>query len=194
MKSIFAYLEGEPVGKGPDYIVLAVGGVGFRVFVPQSRINELSSRPVLRLYTHLVLREDSAAIFGLSSDEELSVFRQLISVSGVGPRLALGVLSTWSSSQLQDILVREDINALTSVAGIGRKTAQRLLLELKDKIELCPGGDEPVSFFSDAEAALVALGFRASEVRPTLRTLVKESSSVEDLVRRALASLAGGEN
>lgn len=195
MRTIFAYIEGEPVGKGPDYIVLAVGGIGFRVFVPASRTGELSSQPLLKLHTHVVLREDSITVYGLNSEEELAVFRQLISVSGVGPRLALAILAAWSTAQLEQILARDDLNALTSVAGIGRKTAQRLLLELKDKIvtSQAGGGDEHINYIADAEAALIALGFRASEVRPVLRVLARECGSVEELVRLALARLAGGE-
>lgn len=194
MIRIFAYIEGEPVAKGADHVVVAVDGLGFRVFVPSSRVEAIASMPRVKLHTHLVLREDSMAVFGLESDTELAVFRQLISVSGIGPRLALAVLSTWNAGQLQAILAREDVTALTTVPGVGRKTAQRLLLELKDKIEFGPIGDEySVGLIGDAEAALVALGFRAAEARPVLRTLAKDYTSTEALVRAALSRLAGGD-
>lgn len=190
---MLAFVEGEPVGKGADYIVLSVGGLGFRIFVPQSRVDTLAVSPRVKLHTYMAVREDSISLFGLNSDAELSVFRQLISVSGVGPRLALAILSTWSTAQLEQILAREDVNALTTVAGIGRKTAQRLLLELKDKIAGSDFEDESVKLLTDAEAALTALGFRSSEVRPVLRTMVQGCTNVEELVRRALARLTGGE-
>lgn len=191
---MFAFIEGEPVSKGPDYVVLAVGGLGFRVFVPASRVDEIASTGQAKLHTHMAVRDDNMALFGLESEIELAVFRLLISVTGVGPRLALAVLSTWNSSQLQDILAREDIVALTAVPGVGRKTAQRLLLELKDKIQVAPAGvEDSVQFIGDAEAALVALGFRSGEVRPVLRTLARDCTSTEALVRAALTRLAGGE-
>jgi Holliday junction DNA helicase RuvA len=191
---VFAFIEGEPVAKGSDYVVLAVGGLGFRVFVPPSRVEAIAAAARIKLHTHLALREDGMVLYGLENEAELAVFRQLISVSGVGPRLAMAVLSTWKGSQLQAILAREDIAALTTVPGVGRKTAQRLLLELKDKIEVVPVGEEgSTSILADAEAALAALGFRAVEARPVLRALAKECTSTEDLVRTALSRLAGGE-
>jgi len=191
---MFAYIEGEPVGSGPDYVVIAVGGLGFRVFVPSSRIEEIASGQRVKLHTHLAVREDNMALFGLQSEAELAVFRQLISVSGVGPRLALAILSTWNCHQLQQILAREDVNSLTTVSGVGRKTAQRLVLELKDKIDAVPiSGDGSLGQIADAEAALAALGFRSGEVRPLLRTLAREYGSTEAIVRAALGRLAGGE-
>lgn len=192
---MFAYIEGEPVAKGADYVVLAVDGLGFRVSVPPSRVDAIAAAPRVKLHTHLGLREDSMALYGLESEVELAVFRQLISVAGVGPRLALAVLSTWNASQLQEILAREDATALTTVPGVGRKTAQRLLLELKDKIEAAPtGSEDSVSLIGDAEAALVALGFQAARVRPVLRSLAKDCASTEALVRAALSRLAGGDS
>lgn len=191
---MFAFIEGEPVGKGPDYVVLAVGGLGFRIFVPSSRVEAIAAAARKKLYTHLAVREDGMALYGLESEGELAVFRQLLSVTGVGPRLALAVLSTWDGSQLKDILAREDIAALTTVPGVGRKTAQRLLLELKDKLEAVSVAEEDsVSHILDAETALVALGFRAMDVRPVLRALAREHTSTEALVRAALSRLAGGD-
>lgn len=194
MRIIFAFIEGEPVGRGPDYVVLAVAGLGFRIFVPASKVEEISAVPLARLHTYMAVREDNITLYGFPGEEELAVFRLLISVTGIGPRLGLAVLSTWNPNQLAQILAREDIDALTSVSGIGRKTAQRLLLELKDKIDLPAAvADEPQKLVADAEAALIALGFRSSEIRPAVRVLARECNNAEELVRRALARLAGGE-
>jgi Holliday junction DNA helicase RuvA len=190
---MFAFVEGEPVGRGLDYVVVSIGGLGFRVFVPTAQIEEISARPLVKLHTHMAVREDNIALFGMQTEGELAVFRQLISVSGVGPRLALAVLSTWNVNQLEQIVTREDVNALTSVAGIGRKTAQRLLLELKDKITTGQSPQGSIGLVVDAEAALAALGYRSNEVRPIVRALARECKSVEELVRRALSRLAGGE-
>ncbi len=189
-----AYIEGKVVDSGDDYVVVAVGGLGFRVFVPPSQAGEIGVGVQVKLHIHMAVREDSIALFGLQTEEELAVFRQLISVTGVGPRLALAILSTWRPDQLREILAREDVPSLTSVPGVGRKTAQRLLLELKDKIQVpAAAGDPAPGFLAEAEAALLALGFRSAEARPVLRALSREYTSTETLVRAALARLAGGE-
>lgn len=191
---MFAFVEGEPVGNGPDFVVVSVSGLGFRIFVPPTRVDEISGKPFVRLHTHLAVREDGMTLFGLQTEVELAVFRQLISVSGIGPRLALAVLSTWNIDQLKQIVAQEDVNSLTSVPGIGRKTAQRLLLELKDKIT--SGGeavDSSVGMVADAEAALTALGYRSAEVRPVVRALARDAANVQDLIRMALTRLTRGE-
>lgn len=194
MRTIIAFVEGEPIGKGADYIVVALGQIGYRIFVPPSRLEALAAQPKVKLHTHMAVRDDGITLYGLQSQSELIIFRQLISVSGVGPRLALAILSAWAPDQLQQILAQEDIKALTSVPGVGRKTAGRLLLELKDKIDLAQAAEPGVlHLLADAEAALAALGFNSAEARPVLRDLSQECTDVEELVRRALARLAGGE-
>lgn len=174
-----------------DYLVVEVGGLGFRIFVPPAKISELAALPSVRLHVHMALREDNVALYGFPREGELNAFRQLISVSGIGPKLALAVLSAWEVEQLAHIFAGNDFKALTTVSGIGPKTAQRLCLELKDKLK--PGGsEESVGLALSAEAALVGLGFRAGEVRPVLRGLAPECGSLEELVQRALARLGGG--
>lgn len=191
MRKIFAYIEGPPVSAGADYLVLEVGGIGFRIFVPPSKIGDLAALPAVRLHIHMALREDSIALYGFPGEGELTAFRQLISVSGIGPKLALAVLSAWEVEQLAHIFAANDYKALTRVSGIGPKTAQRLCLELKDKLQ--PAGSEAsIGLLISAEAALLGLGFRAGEVRPVLRSLAQECGSLEKLVARALARLGGG--
>lgn len=192
VRTIFAFVEGQPVSAAADYLVLAVGGLGFRIFVPPSKIEELAAMPLVKLHIHMAVREDSITLYGFASEAELTAFRQLISVSGIGPKLGLAVLSAWEVDQLAQILASGDLKALTTVSGIGTKTAQRISLELKDKLKPA-SPDESVGLLTNAEAALLGLGFRANEVRPVLRGLARECSSVEELVRRALARLAGGE-
>lgn len=148
--------------------------------------------PLVKLHIHMAVREDSITLYGFASEAELTAFRQLISVSGIGPKLGLAVLSAWEVDQLAQILASGDLKALTTVSGIGTKTAQRICLELKDKLKPA-SPDESVGLLTNAEAALLGLGFRANEVLPVLRGLARECSSVEELVRRALARLAGGE-
>lgn len=192
MRAIFAFVEGQPVSAGTDHLVVEVGGLGFRIFVPPARIQELSSLPVVKLHIHMTVREDSITLYGFDSEAALNAFRQLISVSGIGPKLGLAVLSVWEVNQLAQILASGDIKALTTVSGIGTKTAQRICLELKDKLKPA-SADESIGLFTSAEAALLNLGFRTAEVRPVLRSLARECSTVEELVGSALARLARGE-
>lgn len=181
------------MGGGADYVVLAVGGLGFRVFVPPSRAAGLEEAASVKLYLHMSVREDSISLYGFSSERELAAFRLLITVSGIGPKLALAVLSSWEVEELAQILATSNAKALTTVSGIGPKTAQRICLELKDK--LAPTAqDSAVDLLASAEAALVGLGFRALEVRPVLRSLARDSKDIEELVRRALSRLTGGGN
>ncbi len=192
VRAIFAFIEGQPVSATTDYLVIEVGGLGYRIFVPPAKIQELSSRPTVKLHIHMTVREDSITLYGFDSEAALTAFRQLISVSGIGPKLGLAVLSVWDVNQLAQILAVGDIKALTNVSGVGIKTAQRICLELKDKLKPA-STEESIEIITSAEAALVNLGFRTNEVRPVLRSLARECNSVEELVRRALARLAGGE-
>jgi Holliday junction DNA helicase RuvA len=192
VRTIFAFIEGQPVSAAADYLVLQVGGLGFRIFTPPSKIEELAAQSRVRLHIHMAVREDSITLYGFASEAELTAFRQLISVSGIGPKLGLAVLSAWEVNQLAQILASGDLKALTTVSGIGTKTAQRICLELKDKLKPATA-DESVGLMTNAEAALTGLGFHANEVRPILRGLARECGSVEELVRLALSRLAGGD-
>ncbi len=192
VRAIIAFIEGQPVSAASDHLVVEVGGLGFRIFVPPAKIQELASLPAVKLHIHMTVREDSITLYGFDSEAALSAFRQLISVSGVGPKLGLAVLSVWEVSQLAQIRASGDIKALTTVSGIGTKTAQRICLELKDKLKPA-STEESIELLASAEIALLNLGFRTAEVRPVLRSLVRKCSTVEDLVRLALARLARGE-
>lgn len=180
------------MGAGLDYIVMAVGGLGFRVFVPPARVAQLETQAAVKLYLHMAVREDSISLYGFANENELAAFRLLISVSGIGPKLALAVLSTWEADELAHILAEDNVKALTSVSGIGPKTAQRICLELRGKL-IPVAEDSAVDLLAGAESALVGLGFRPAELRPVLRGLAKECNDLEELVRRALTRLAGGE-
>lgn len=188
---MFAFVEGQPVSAADDHLVLAVGGMGFRVFVPAAKIGELAALPTVRLHIHMAVREDNITLYGFSSEEELVAFRQVLTVSGIGPKLGLALLSTWEVEELAQIIAAEDIKALTRVSGVGQKTAQRICLELKDKIK-ATGKPGDIGLITSAELALTGLGFRADEVRPVLRALARDSGNIEELMRRALARLGGG--
>jgi len=192
---MIAFLQGKPEIQGSDYVVILVGGVGFKVFVPARQIPEIMAETEVKLYTYMAVKEDDISLYGTQAPQELQLFKQLISVSGVGPRLGLAVLSTWSAPQLEAIFAREDVMSLTKVAGVGKKLAQRMLLELRDKLSFsqAPAAQgQTGGMLADAEAALQALGFRGSEARDVLRRLAAEAGSLEELIRKALAVLSKG--
>ncbi len=190
---MIAYVEGVPVDAGEDYVIIAVGGLGYRIFVAANRLPAIMAAESVRLYTYMAVREDSITLYGLETSRQLAAFRSLVSVSGVGPRLALAVLSTWPVERLADIVGSEDYAALATVSGIGKKTAQRMVLELKDKLAGGGPAAAPSGAVADARAALVSLGYRSAEVLPLLQALAREGhEDTEELVRLALARLSRG--
>lgn len=172
---MIAYLRGRLESVAQDHVILDVGGVGYRVFIPQStRANLPAAGRDCRLHTHLHVREDSWQLFGFATVEEHHLFELMLTVNGVGPKLALSVLSSLSVDGLRRAVTFEDTAMLTEVPGIGRKTAGRLVLELKDKIgafqgeggELeagIPSTPTPAEPLTEAMDALTALGYTRAE-------------------------------
>ncbi|MFO7310737.1 MAG: Holliday junction branch migration protein RuvA [Bacillota bacterium] len=193
-------LRGRVWQRGADWVIIDVGGVGYRVFVPTgvlSRLPGIGGDVELHVHTHV--REDSLALFGFLAEEELRLFEELIAVSGVGPRLALTALSSLSPEQLRRAVLDEDVATLMRIPGIGRKTAQRMILELKGRLSRTglPGG-VPVTgetTVADALAALVSLGYTQGEAAQALaaaqRELNGQRADTAQLVRMALRHLAG---
>ncbi|MFN3295829.1 Holliday junction branch migration protein RuvA [Caldimonas sp.] len=186
-------LTGVIAEKAPPQVLIDVGGVGYEVDVPMStfyNLPHLGERTTL--LTHFVVREDAQVLYGFGTAAERQAFRQLIKVSGVGPRIALSLLSGLSVAELAQAISVQEAGRLTRIPGIGKKTAERLLLELKGKLgaEL---GAAPVSVKSQAQAdvlqALVALGYSDREAAAALKTL-PEDVSVSEGIKLALKSLA----
>jgi Holliday junction DNA helicase RuvA len=151
---VLASLSGVAVATGKDFIVIQVGGVGFQVSVPQTVLDGLGGSGLeLTVYTHLHVRENELALYGFGSEEELALFRLLLGVSGIGPKVALSVLSFLPVDRLQAAIAQEDVATLARVPGIGPKTAKKLVFDLKDKIavDLMPGEPQPVLTEADAE-------------------------------------------
>lgn len=179
-------------------VLVEVAGTGYRVQVPASAhrvLGDLGSQVFLHVHTHV--REDAIVLFGFPERDERACFEALISTHGVGPALALAILSVHSPSALRRVLATDDVDALTLVPGVGKKTAARLLLELKARLDLpdsdldlvAIGGGAP-SPRAEVRAALAGLGYGTEEVREALRDL-PEDGAVEDLLRSALRQLAG---
>lgn len=193
---MIAYLKGKLVHKEPTHVVIEVNGVGYQVGISLHTFSEIKDREDIRLATYLQVREDAHILYGFASDAEKQMFQFLISVNGVGPSTALVVLSYLTPDELKSAIVNEDTNALQAVKGIGGKTAQRLVLELKDKLrkealEESPGigGTVRNTLRSEALTALITLGIGKGAAEKSIDTILKKSGgsiSLEELVKQAL--------
>jgi Holliday junction DNA helicase RuvA len=180
-------------------VLLEVGGVGYRVVVPPATLAAVGlsdPRTATLLHTSLQVREDSLTLYGFSARDERDCFEALIAAHGVGPALALAILSVHAPDQLRRVLLEGDIDALTLVPGVGRKTAARLLIELKSRLDLpepevVDDGNGSVSTRAEVRAALAALGYEQAEVQDVLRELPVHEG-VEDTLRGALRLLGAG--
>jgi len=193
---MIATLEGVLQHRGNDYVIVNVGGIGLQVYASSSTLNQLGTTGSrVFLYTHLHLREDNAALYGFASGEELALFRNLVSVSGIGPRVALGLLSALSPEQLVMAIASENTDLISQVPGIGKKTAGRLVVELRSKLEkewrevaspLAPEG-------ADVIAALTGLGYSLAEATRAVSKLSgAEELSLEEKVKLALQQTGRG--
>ena len=200
---MIASLTGRLAFKAPTHLVLDVQGVGYEVFIPLSSyygLPNLSETTSLSVHTHV--REDAIQLFGFLTSQEKEAFVLLTSVSGVGPKLALSVLSALPVSDLVSAIQSENVEKLTTVPGIGNKSASRLVLELKDKVgklhpDLLPASDSPRQgqdvTFDDALSALVNLGYRPQDAKDALKQVKKfnpASIVLKDMIRESLKELA----
>jgi holliday junction DNA helicase RuvA len=189
---VIGRLRGELVDKRPPTIIVDAGGVGYEVNVPMSTFYLLpATGNVVSLLIHLIVREDAHLLFGFGTDEERQVFRQLLKISGIGARTALSVLSGLSVAELYQAVASQDGAVLTKIPGIGKKTAERLLLELRDKLSsgALPAASFKTAAMSDALNALLSLGYSDKEAAKALESIASEAS-VQDAIRQALKMLA----
>ncbi|MBN2690236.1 MAG: Holliday junction branch migration protein RuvA [Burkholderiaceae bacterium] len=186
-------LHGILLDKSPPQILLDVGGVGFEVDVPMSTLYVLPAvGQTVTLLIHTVIREDAHLLYGFATAGERATFRELLKISGIGPRIALAVLSGLSVAEIAQAVTQQDTARFTRVPGIGKKTAERLLLELKGKLGADLGGGAAAGAAgstSDVLQALVSLGYSEREAAAAVKTL-PEGCSVDDGIRQALKSLA----
>jgi Holliday junction DNA helicase RuvA len=191
---MIASIEGKVATTGRDHAVIVTGGIGYKIFVPFPTLERLHVAEVTFLHTLLIVREDSMTLYGFATTTERELFEILLTVSGVGPKLALAILSNLSIDSLKNAVVGERPEILTRVPGIGKKTAQKILIELKDKLKL--GLDVgPIAAFDDLNTdvldALVALGYSIVEAQTAIQSLPKDApANVEDRVRLALQYFA----
>ena len=199
---MIAFLRGRPVTSGPDHVVLDVGGIGYKVFVPTSVIGKMADpQTEVTVHTYLHVREDALQLFGFLEDADRGIFELLIQVSGIGPKVALAVLSSTTTPAFVQAVINEQINLLTQIPGVGKKTAQRVIVELKDKfgkMDVAADADIPgtavesYNITGDALQALVALGYNPVEAKRVLGRVTSANKDIEleETVRLALKELA----
>lgn len=199
---MIGFLKGNLVSKLPPFLVLNVQGVGYELEAPMATFYELPEENTeVLLFTHLVVREDAHLLYGFSDRAQRELFRSLLKINGVGPRVGLAILSTLSTSQFVQCVNQQDTLTLTSVPGIGKKTAERMLLDMRDRISALDhfeAGDNDVvggvelhqNPVEDAIGALVALGYKAADANRAIRTVEESSPGRDDLIRNALQFLS----
>lgn len=187
---MIASLRGKIIQKQDDNVVLEIGGVGLQVFVPMPFQDSLSMGELIHLHTYLVVREDSLTLFGFETNEEKEFFSLLLGVSGIGPRLALSALSTLNPDAMRRAIFNEQPEVFSRVPGVGKKTAQKILLHLQDRIRVVDDLT-PVATMSDVDSevleALIALGYSVVEAQAALQSIPKDvPQDVETRLRIAL--------
>lgn len=208
---MFYYIEGKLAHLDYSFAVLDAGGVGYKLTITQTTYEAMpphlsvSEAPTVRLYTYMAVREDGVELYGFSSVAELETFKLLITVSGVGPKAAIAILSVFSPDKFAVAVVNEDTKAISKANGIGAKTAARIVLELKDKISKGFGESVAVSVpsssntqisaagnskLSDAQSALLVLGYTKSEILAAIRQIDISGKETDDIIRLALKNLS----
>lgn len=191
-------LTGRLAHKHPPFLLLDVGGVGYELEAPMTTFYALPDigEPA-SLFVHLLVRDDAHLLFGFSDRAQRELFRALLKVTGVGPRVALAILSTLSAEQLVACIQQADVKTLTRVPGIGAKTAERMILDMRDRIASSTGGDDSAAAATDAHdpvqdavSALIALGYKAAEAAKAVRAVEGKSAERDDLIRNALQQLS----
>jgi Holliday junction DNA helicase RuvA len=188
---VIGSLRGPVTHLGLDHVIVEIGGVGYRVIVSPALLGRLRVGSEADLLVHHLVREDQQALFGFAKPEELAFFELLMTVNGVGPRLALAITSAHPVTRLQMAIVTDDLDVLTSVSGVGRKTAERIVLELREKIHAAGIAVGPgAAADSDVVAALESLGYTASEARRAAGSVAAVEGGLDERIRAALQELA----
>ena len=197
---MIGYLRGSIVGKKTDRIILDVQGVGYEVIIPSSAYSKIPENGSVTFHIHTHVREDSFQLFGFLTSAQKELFQMLLTVSGVGPKVAMTVVSETSPSELSQIVLTNNLQRLTSIQGIGKKTAERLILELKEKIQklssVVVASDMPLEpdQFRDLVSALSNLGYKQMEIDRALSYLkpkMNVGAKFEDLLKQSLQFLRG---
>lgn len=203
---MYSYIKGKLTDQEEDLIVVEAGGIGYNIYTTAQTFNYLPSiGEEVKMYTYLHIREDAMLLYGFLTKDDLRVFKLLIGVSGIGPKGALAILSVMTTDDLRFAVLGEDVKAISKAPGIGAKTAQRLILELKDKIKLEDAFEQKLEHTlakeenqghakgakNEAVQALVALGYSSSEALKAIEGIeITEDTDVEDILKAALKNMA----
>ena len=197
---MIAHLIGKLIYKSPDHSIVDVNGIGYKIFTPLSTYYVLpKTGESVTLHIHTRVREDELKLFGFLTEEEQTIFEKLITINKVGPKLALGILSGMSPKNLLTAIMNNDAARLSTIPGVGKKTAERLTLEMKDKLsdltfemEHQLDSEAPEGFYEDALSALVNLGYKKPQAEKSLKSAynkIGKGSSLEELIKESLNNL-----
>ncbi len=191
---MIGYLKGNIVSSKPTEIILDVNGVGYLINISINTFEKISGQKEVSLYIFTNVKEDSITLYGFHSESEKEMFELLITVNGIGPKSALSLLSGINSSELKNAIERSDVSRITAIPGIGKKTAERLVLELKSKVEKIALNEEQTVSFGlkkEAIAALNTLGYNLKAAENAIREVLSDSPdcSIEELIKKALNRL-----
>ena len=193
---MIARLHGQLIEKQPPILVVDVNGVGYELEAPMSTFYKVTLGAPVTLYVHQVVREDANLLYGFASREERDMCRTLLKVNGVGPKMALAILSGMEAEAFAACIRQNDIATLTRIPGVGKKTAERLVIEMRDRL-----GDDSTGLFAntgaalpataaqDAVTALISLGYKAAEAEKAINKIKNDDASAEDLIRKALKNM-----
>ena len=195
-RKMISYLKGQLINKGRNYLIIEVNNLGYQVFVSPVMYADLTIGDRLEIYIHHYVREDAESLYGFKNTEELEMFEMLLSISGVGPKSALGVLSIAKVEDIKSAIARGDAAMLTKVSGIGRKTAERIILDLRDKMAVLGSpaygsiSGRDISSNSDEIDALITLGYSVQQAREALRQVDSTITKPGERIRGALKILS----
>jgi len=189
---MISYLQGTILEKNHKSIILLVNNIGYKIFITPTLLDKLKPNQTLELFTYLRHKDDGMDLYGFTTKNKLDFFEILLTISGVGPKSALGILEVASLTQIKKAILRDDPSLLYKVSGIGKKTAERIVVELKNKLDSLPITDKEISLTdSDTEVfdALVGLGYQERDVRQALKQLPETITSTNDKIKHSLKYL-----
>jgi Holliday junction DNA helicase RuvA len=183
-------VRGTVMARGRDYLVIDVGGVGYKVFVPETAALTANTNETIMLHTYLQVREDALNLFGFANEDELAMFELLLGVNGVGPKVALATLGVLNPDMIRSAVASEEPAMIARVPGVGKRTAEKIVLELRDKVKQV-SGIQSLAFATDVDSevvdALISLGYSVVEAQRAIQKLPKEAVGVEERLRLALS-------
>ncbi len=193
---MYAFFKGTLYSAMENYAIVECGGIGYKIFVPRRFLNTAPVGEQVMLYTHLIVREAELSLYGFESEADKKMFERLIGISGIGPKAGLAILSQMNSDEVARAVFSGDTGAFSKVSGIGKKTSERIVLELKDKLDIGAAwgnaqntSDTPANALQEAAEALINLGYQKAEAAAAVRSVAALADSAEELVLLALRRL-----